>query len=104
MEAFYGGVMSALGDVVYVTLNYRVGLFGFLDAPVEQKTVPGFVKNAGLYDQIAAIRWIRKNIHHFGGKELIISWFYGGAYVSPIKKHNKTSNVFFGKAILANLR
>lgn len=69
MQAYYGGVVAALGRVVYVTLNYRLGLFGFFNAELDDESV--YTKNAGLYDQIAAIEWIRANIHHFGGKSAI---------------------------------
>jgi para-nitrobenzyl esterase len=43
-----------------VTLNYRLGVFGFLD-------VPGFDSNVGLRDVLAALRWVRDNIAAFGG-------------------------------------
>lgn len=49
------------GDVVVVTINYRLGAFGYLFAP-ELGTV-----NAGLQDQLAALRWVHENIDQFGG-------------------------------------
>ena len=49
------------GDVVTVTINYRLGAFGYLYAP-ELGTV-----NAGLQDQLAALRWVHEHIEHFGG-------------------------------------
>lgn len=61
-DIYDGRVLSALGDVVVVTVNYRIGLFGFLfgDSPEE----PG---NVGIYDQILALKWVRRNIGSFGG-------------------------------------
>lgn len=49
-------------DVVLVTINYRLGVFGF--AAVGMKDIPG---NAGLKDQTLAFQWVQKNIVHFGG-------------------------------------
>ena len=55
------------GDVVVVTINYRLGAFGFLcleDIFGEEFAGSG---NAGLLDQIAALEWVRDNIANFGG-------------------------------------
>ena len=48
------------GDVVVVTLNYRLGVEGFA-------VLEGAPANRGLLDQIAALRWVRENIASFGG-------------------------------------
>lgn len=59
----YGaGRMAALGDVVVVTVNYRLGAFGFLAHP--ELAGSG---NYGLADQQAALRWVRRNAAAFGG-------------------------------------
>ena len=59
-----GTHLAARGDVVVVTLNYRLGALGFLDP----RLLPGdAVPNAGLRDQIAALRWVREQIECFGG-------------------------------------
>ena len=55
-------------DIVFVSFNYRLGLFGFIDF----SEVPGGENypdavNLGLLDQIAALEWIRENIAAFGG-------------------------------------
>lgn len=49
-------------DCVLVTLNYRLGTLGFL--ATGSADAPG---NAGLKDQVLALRWIQQHIHHFGG-------------------------------------
>lgn len=53
------------GDIVVVTINYRLGALGFLAHPALGP--PGAVGNYGLADQQAALRWVRANIANFGG-------------------------------------
>jgi len=57
----YDGTYMAEHDVVYVNINYRVGLFGFLCHP------EGIKGNFALKDQIKALEWVRDNIAQFGG-------------------------------------
>jgi para-nitrobenzyl esterase len=57
--------MAGRGDVVVVTLNYRLGALGFLAHP--SLGPAGAVGNYGLSDQQAALRWVRDNIAGFGG-------------------------------------
>lgn len=64
---YRGGQLAVHGDVVVVTLNYRLGAFGFLylnDLIPEHYNVGA---NNGLLDQIEALKWIRQNIAQFGG-------------------------------------
>ncbi|MFC8826970.1 carboxylesterase/lipase family protein [Streptomyces sp. NPDC057137] len=58
--ALYDGAAFARDGVVLVTLNYRLGIAGFLD-------LPGAPGNRGLLDVVAALRWVRSNIAAFGG-------------------------------------
>ncbi|QHT71940.1 carboxylesterase family protein [Rhodocytophaga rosea] len=64
----YDGEALAKKGVVFVSINYRVGIFGFFAHPELTK---GSVKNAsgnyGLMDQIAGLQWVQKNIAAFGG-------------------------------------
>lgn len=62
MDVYNGGTLAASGDVVVVTLNYRLGAFGFLN--LNASDISG---NMGLYDQHVALRWVYDNIHYFGG-------------------------------------
>ncbi|KAI9554676.1 hypothetical protein GHT06_019952 [Daphnia sinensis] len=76
---FYGPGYILDRDVVLVTLNYRLGSFGFLST--EDKEAPG---NYGLLDQSLALKWVRDHIHHFGGDTDSITIFgesAGGASV-----------------------
>ncbi|ANZ39856.1 carboxylesterase [Lentzea guizhouensis] len=56
----YDGTSFARDGVVLVTLNYRLGIPGFLD-------LPGAPPNRGMLDVVAALRWVRRNIEAFGG-------------------------------------
>jgi len=60
MPLFDGLALAKRGEVVVVTINYRVGAFGFL-------YIPGITANVGMLDQIAALEWIQENIRAFGG-------------------------------------
>ncbi|GJQ87337.1 Est-6 [Trypoxylus dichotomus] len=88
------GFMAAAGlimdrDVVFVTMNYRLGVFGFY-------STGNFVSNGnfGLKDQALSLKWIQDNIHRFGGNRdsvTITGLSAGGAsvhlqYFSPISK------------------
>lgn len=64
--ALYDGAgLAALGDIVVVTVNYRLGVLGFVD--LASVTDLDASSNNGLRDQIAALRWVRENIAAFGG-------------------------------------
>jgi para-nitrobenzyl esterase len=55
-------------DVVVVSLNYRLGLFGFFSHPDLTRESPHHASgNQGILDQIAALRWVHANIARFGG-------------------------------------
>ena len=63
-QSIYDGCkLARRGDVVLVTINYRLGALGFLDLGQPELAAP----NAGLLDQIAALEWVRDNIGAFGG-------------------------------------
>lgn len=53
------------GEVIYVSMNYRLGALGWLSGPSYQ--AQGGTSNLGLYDQRFALEWVQKYIHHFGG-------------------------------------
>jgi para-nitrobenzyl esterase len=71
-----GTHLAAFGGVVVVTVNYRVGPFGFLAAPALDRENPrGVSGNYGLLDQQAALRWVRENIGAFGGDAAKVTLF-----------------------------
>ena len=61
-----GDFLPAKG-VVLVTINYRLGVFGFLDTDELIAEGDGSAGNYGLMDMIAALRWVKANIAQFGG-------------------------------------
>ncbi|OXA46621.1 Neuroligin-4, X-linked [Folsomia candida] len=61
-----GTVMAAYSDVVFVSINYRLSILGFLNLNDSPSSKPR-VANYGLMDQIAALHWIKENIRNFGG-------------------------------------
>lgn len=64
----YDGEAMAKKGIIFVSINYRVGVFGFFAHPELTKESPYKASgNYGLLDQIAALRWIKKNIKAFGG-------------------------------------
>ncbi|MBD3193588.1 MAG: carboxylesterase family protein [Candidatus Lokiarchaeota archaeon] len=58
--AYEGLALAKKGNMVVLTINYRLGAFGYL-------YIPGKTVNVGLLDQVMALKWVRENIEHFGG-------------------------------------
>lgn len=73
-EANYiGAKLAQQGQVIVVSIAYRLGVFGFFSHPeLTQSTAPA---NFGLLDQIEALNWINKNIEQFGGDSSNITLF-----------------------------
>ncbi len=67
-EALYDGTHLAARGIVVVSINYRLGVFGWLAHPeLSAESPKGISGNYGLLDQIEALRWVRQNIRAFGG-------------------------------------
>ena len=66
---FDGTYLASLGQVIVVIVQYRVGVFGFLH---DESLASG---NMGLWDQIEALKWVKRNIHAFGGNSKSITVF-----------------------------
>lgn len=67
-EKRYDGAAMARRGIVVVTLNYRLGVMGFLAHPELTATSPHHASgNYGLLDQVAALDWVKRNIAAFGG-------------------------------------
>ncbi|HEV8627968.1 MAG TPA: carboxylesterase/lipase family protein, partial [Acidimicrobiia bacterium] len=61
-DLYDGSTLARRGDVVVVTANYRLGVFGFLGLDDER-----FAPNAGLLDQVAVLEWVADHAAAFGG-------------------------------------
>lgn len=70
---YHGARLAARGDVVVVTIAYRLGVFGFFGHPeLRGASAPA---NFGLLDQVAALRWVRDHIAQFGGDPANVTVF-----------------------------
>lgn len=67
MQTYRTGTLAANGNIVLVTINYRLGVLGFLNLNERTKGKIPSTGNEGLQDQIAALKWVRDNIAGFGG-------------------------------------
>ncbi len=94
-NAVYDGEELAKKGVVLVTINYRLGVFGFLAHPeLTKESDRNSSGNYGILDQIAALEWVQKNIEVFGGdpKRVTIfgesagSWAVNALIASPLAK------------------
>jgi len=92
-----GAPMAAINDVVVVTFNYRLGIFGFGSS--DSELVPG---NMGLMDQAMAMRWVRENIEAFGGNSEQVTVYGSLAGAASISLHmvSPISRDLFDRAIL----
>lgn len=62
-----GATLAGTGSVVVVTVNYRLGVLGWLAHPALTDPETGAFANWGLQDQVLALRWVQANIAAFGG-------------------------------------
>ncbi|XP_056451543.1 neuroligin-3-like isoform X1 [Gadus chalcogrammus] len=87
-----GSVLASYGNVIVITLNYRVGILGFLSTG--DQAAKG---NYGLLDMIQALRWISKNIGYFGGDPGRVTVFgsgIGAASVSLLTLSHHSEGLF----------
>lgn len=101
-EPRYDGAHLAARGMIVVTINYRLGAFGFMmhpDAATEGGA--GATGNYGLLDQQAALRWVRENIARFGGnpEQVTIGGETTGAMAVSAHMAAPTSRGLFARAI-----
>lgn len=92
-----GQRLATSGDVLIVTLNYRLGVFGFLDLSGVSSPRRQFDTNIGLRDILAALRWIRENIAAFGGDASRVTLFgesAGGGIVTTLLAVPEAAGLF----------
>ncbi|KAJ4470222.1 alpha/beta-hydrolase [Lentinula aciculospora] len=91
-ETFDGGPLVSRGDVVVVTINYRLNIFGFLG--LNDSAIPG---NYAMADKIFALRWVKEHIADFGGdpdKVTIFGQSAGGWSIVDLLKSPKATGLF----------
>lgn len=95
--SLYGPEYLIRHGVLLVTVNYRVNIQGFLC--LRTREAPG---NAGLKDQVAALKWIRKNIAQFGGDPEQVTVFGESAGAASVSLHllSPMSKGLFQRAII----
>jgi para-nitrobenzyl esterase len=99
-EPRYDGENFATKGIIVVSVNYRLGVFGFLSHPeLTRESRVNSSGNYGLMDQIAGLRWVKKNIAAFGGdpqKVTIAGESAGSLSVSALMASPLASGLFQG--------
>lgn len=101
-EKEFDGEEFCKRGVILVTINYRLGIFGFLAHPWLSEESGGISGNYGIFDQIAALKWTYENISAFGGDPENITVFgqsAGSLGVQTLVSSNLTGNMI-SKAIM----
>lgn len=101
-EKEFDGAEYAKRGVILVTVNYRLGLFGFMCHPWLAEENHGHCGNYGVLDQIAALKWIKENIGAFGGNSDNITLFgqSSGSLTSQTLMLSPLARGLFNKCIL----
>lgn len=98
LATYHGDSLVANGDVVFVSINYRLGVFGWLDVSVLGGADYAGSHSNGLMDQLTALKWIKQNIGQFGGDaenitimgesagSINISWLLTNGHLNGIAK------------------
>lgn len=98
----YDGEEMAKKDVVFVSVNYRVGVMGFMAHPeLTKESGYNASGNYGFLDQIAALKWVQKNISSFGGdpNNVTIAGQSAGAFSVTALIASPLAKGLFAKAI-----
>jgi para-nitrobenzyl esterase len=98
----YDGTALARKGVVVVTINYRLDVFGFLAHPdLTKESGTNSSGNYGLLDQIAALKWVQKNIRAFGGDPRRVTVFgeSAGAFDISLLMASPLAKGLFARAI-----
>ncbi|MBN8431305.1 carboxylesterase family protein [Microbulbifer salipaludis] len=97
-EPNYHGTELAAREVVVVSINYRLGVFGFFaHSQLRGEDPDGGPGNYGLLDQIAALQWVRQNIAGFGGDPARVTVFgesAGGAAIGYLMASPRARGLF----------
>jgi para-nitrobenzyl esterase len=100
--AVYDGAQLASRGLVVVTINYRLGVFGFLAHPdLSRESRDNASGNYGLLDAVAALQWVQKNIEAFGGdrRRVTIAGQSAGAFAVHALTASPLARGLFQRAI-----
>ena len=98
-----GAELAATTGTIVVTVNYRLGVFGFLAlAGLGAESLDGSSGNFGLLDQQAAMRWVQRNIRWFGGdpRNVTIAGQSAGGHSVCLHLASPTARGLFQRAII----
>lgn len=97
LSLYDGRILAAEENIIVASMNYRVASLGFLFA--DRSEAPG---NAGMFDQLMALQWIRDNIEHFGGDPANVTIFGESAGAVSVAFHllSPLSRNLFSQAIM----
>ncbi|XP_052610027.1 acetylcholinesterase isoform X2 [Peromyscus californicus insignis] len=98
LDVYDGRFLAQVEGTVLVSMNYRVGTFGFLALPGSREA-PG---NVGLLDQRLALQWVQENIAAFGGNPMSVTLFGESAGAASVGMHilSLPSRSLFHRAVL----
>lgn len=101
-EKEFDGTEYAKRGVILVTVNYRLGLFGFMCHPWLAEENNGHCGNYGVLDQLAALKWVKENVKAFGGNPDNITLFgqSTGSLTSQTLMLSPLAKGLFNKCIL----
>jgi para-nitrobenzyl esterase len=94
LRSYDGENLARRGDVVVVSLNHRLNVFGYLDLSKFGYAESG---NVGMLDIVAALEWVRDNIENFGGNPQLVTIFGqsgGGGKVSTLMAMPRAKGLF----------
>ena len=103
--ALYGGEdVAKTGKAVFVNLNYRVGILGFMAHPELTKEQGGHSGNYAYLDQNAALKWVHENIAKFGGdpSKIVIMGQSAGAQSVTAQLFSPLSKGLFHGAVMSS--
>lgn len=100
-EPRHNGDFLPTKGVVLVTINYRLGVFGFLATADLAKEANGAAGNYGLLDMVAALQWVKSNIREFGGNPSNVTIFgeSAGSFAVSTLMASPVAKGLFQKAI-----
>lgn len=84
---FDGSTLVAEQNVIYVSINYRLGVLGFMGLKALASETGGIVGNYGFFDQMMALQWVQSNIANFGGDANLVTIFGESAGALSVAAH-----------------